>query len=113
MSTKIPIPAEAKALSKLLGTLRHPLRLLMVCELVKGPRFAGDFTAALGTTKSNISQHLTILLRQGLIARTSRGTHNLYRLKDPRMVALMGLLFREFCARPTIPSSLKIPGVSS
>lgn len=105
------ISPDAKRVAKILGTLRHPLRLLMVCELADGPRFAGDFTERLGTTKGNISQHLTLLLKQGLIGRSRQGTFHLYRLKDARVAKLTRFLFREFCGRPELPVSLKPKGV--
>jgi len=99
------VPDEALVISGLLGVLQHPIRLMMVCELLEGELFAGELTEKFGTTKGNISQHLTLLLRHGIIDRDSRANKNFYRIADPRVAVLLRVLKENFCPHgPTPPT---------
>ena len=99
------VPSEAIMISDLLGVLQHPIRLMMVCELLEGEVCAGDLTETFGTTKGNISQHLTLLLQHGIIERESRATKNFYRIADPRVAILLRVLKENFCPNgPTLPT---------
>jgi DNA-binding transcriptional ArsR family regulator len=91
------VPEEAQAISGLLGTLGHPIRLMMVCELLGGELCAGDLTARFGTTKGNISQHLTLLLEQGILRREQRSKRNYYSISDPRVAAVIRVLKENYC----------------
>jgi|GEM_PF-3921767 len=105
-ANRLIVPSEAVVISGLLGVLQHPIRLMMVCELLEGEVCAGDLTSRFGTTKGNISQHLTLLLRQGIVERESRANKNFYRIKDPRVAVLLRVLKENFCPHgPTMPSA--------
>ena len=100
------VPQEAVLISELLGVLQHPIRLRMVCELLEREMFAGDLTECFGTTKGNISQHLTLLLRHEIISRERQGKNNVYRIADPRVETLLRVLKSNFCPNgPSKPSS--------
>ncbi len=91
-------------MAKRLKVLAHPTRLMIVCHLLGGELFAQELLDLLGTTKGNISQHLTALLRQKIIARQSRGRHNYYRIADDNMKSLISHLKRLYCPEFEIPS---------
>jgi DNA-binding transcriptional ArsR family regulator len=95
------VPEEAIAIAKLLGTLGHPIRLMMVCELLGGELYAGELTERFGTTKGNISQHLTLLLKQGILLREQRSKRNYYRIADPRVAAVIRVLKDHYCPAGT------------
>lgn len=97
------VPREAVVISSLLGALRHPIRLMMVCELLEGERCAGDLTAKYGTTKGNISQHLTALIREKIVLRERRSNHNYYHIADSRIESVIRLLKKQYC--PMGPSA--------
>ncbi|MBF0311974.1 MAG: winged helix-turn-helix transcriptional regulator [Oligoflexia bacterium] len=88
---------NALKMSKLLKTLAQPIRLLIVCHLLEGELYAQEITDSLGTTKGNISQHLTALLNQEIIERISNGNRNLYAIKDPRIKKLVQLMKELYC----------------
>lgn len=104
VASKLIVPAEAVIISGVLGVLQHPIRLMMVCELLDGEVCAGDLTEQFGTTKGNISQHLTLLLRHGIISRDSRANKNFYRIADPRVAILLRVLKENFCPHGPTPS---------
>ncbi len=105
VAKKLIVPSEALVISDLLGVLQHPIRLMMVCELLDGEVCAGDLTDRFGTTKGNISQHLTLLLQHGILERESRATKNFYRIADPRVALLLRVLKENFCPHGPTPST--------
>ena len=101
------VPHEAVVISELLGVLQHPIRLMMVCELLERDLIAGEITRCFGTTKGNISQHLTLLLQHGIIERERSGTKNIYRIADPRVEKILRVLKKTYCPNgPTMPVAI-------
>ena len=109
VASNLLVPSEALVISDLLGVLQHPIRLMMVCELLEGELYAGELTEKFGTTKGNISQHLTLLLQHGIISRDSRANKNFYRLADPRVAILLRVLKENFCPHGPAPSTKTKP----
>lgn len=72
-------------------------RLLLLCQLVDGERSVGDLAAALGLAQSVVSQHLSLLRREGVVAGRREAQSILYRISDPRVEKLMATLFALFC----------------
>jgi ArsR family transcriptional regulator len=88
---------EAETVATVLKRLAHPARLMAVCHLLRGERYALELSDRLGTTKSNVSQHLSALVAAGILAREQRGNRNYYRIADDRVRALIGFLEASFC----------------
>ena len=72
-------------------------RLLLLCELVSGERSVGELAQALDLAQATVSQHLSLLRRDGVVGgrREAQSIH--YRITDPRVQALMATLFDQFC----------------
>lgn len=72
-------------------------RLLLLCELLQGERSVGELAQTLGLAQSVVSQHLSLLRRDGVVVgrRDAQSIH--YRINDPRVRALMKTLFEQFC----------------
>lgn len=75
-----------------LKALSHPLRLKILCALSEEEITVSDITEVVGTTQSNISQHLSMLRDQGILK--SRKDANLvyYRIIDIRTLQLLELM---------------------
>ncbi len=59
----------------------HPLRLKILCEIAKGECAAQEIVVWVGTSQSNVSQHLAILReKEILIARKDANRVYVYRL---------------------------------
>jgi DNA-binding transcriptional ArsR family regulator len=97
------IPPESKKIAALLKVLAHPLRLLIVCHLLSGEMFAQELLESLGTSKGNISQHLTALLNKKIIARRKDGRHNYYRIADENVHTLISTLKKLYCPNFVFP----------
>ena len=86
--------------ARLLKLLANEKRLVILCFLAtRGEMPVGALAEALGLSQSALSQHLAKLRRDGLVLfrRESQTLH--YRLADPRVVRVLGVLEEIFCAR--------------
>jgi ArsR family transcriptional regulator len=83
--------------SAAMAAMGHPLRLKILCLLSSGEMAVQEINEALGTTHSNISQHLTVLARQGVVERRSKAQRAYYRIADPRIVQMIALTREVFC----------------
>lgn len=87
---------EAIALLKAIGS---PNRLMLLCQLQGGERSVGELAAALGLAQTVVSQHLSLLRRDGVVSGRRDGQSILYRIGDERVRTLMETLFQLFCGR--------------
>jgi DNA-binding transcriptional ArsR family regulator len=72
-------------------------RLLLLCELVPGERSVGELAQALGLAQATVSQHLSLLRRDGVVSGRREAQTIHYRISDARVQALMATLFEQFC----------------
>src|SRR5215467_14345797 len=90
----------AQEAARLLKLLANEKRLVILCFLATcGEMPVGALAEALNLSQSALSQHLAKLRRDGLVQfrRESQTLH--YRLADPRVVRVLGVLEEIFCAR--------------
>ena len=78
--------------------MSHPLRIKILCLLSSGEMMVQEITEAVGSTQSNISQHLAILRACGMINSRKVATKVLYRIKDARILKMISLTREIFCA---------------
>jgi DNA-binding transcriptional ArsR family regulator len=76
--------------------LSVPARLCILNLLRQGERNVGELAELCDYTSSNISQHLAILSKHGLVARRGHGTIAYYRIADESVYALCDLVRRRF-----------------
>lgn len=84
--------------SSLLGSLANPDRLMILCTLVQGECNVGELAQRSGIVQPTLSQQLTVLRREELIASRKEGKYVYYRLENPAVLAVMQTLYRIFCA---------------
>lgn len=84
--------------SSLLGSLANPDRLLILCTLVQGECNVGELAQRSGIVQPTLSQQLTVLRREELIASRKEGKYVYYRLENPAVLAVMQTLYGIFCA---------------
>lgn len=72
-------------------------RLLLLCQLVEGERPVGELAQALGLAQSVVSQHLSLLRREGVVSGRRDGQSIFYRISDPRVRKLIATMFTLFC----------------
>ena len=72
-------------------------RLLLLCQLIPGERSVGDLAQARGVAQCVVSQHLSLLRRDGVVRGRSEAQSIYYRISDLRVQALMQTLYSQFC----------------
>jgi DNA-binding transcriptional ArsR family regulator len=83
--------------ARALKAMSHPLRLKILCVLGDKEISVQEIVDAVGTTQSNISQHLAIL-RDKEVLRTRKDANRVYyRIGDPRTLKLIELMRDVFC----------------
>lgn len=80
-----------------LKSLASRNRLLLLCHLVDGERSVGELAKDLGLAQSVVSQHLSLLRRDGVVVGRRDAQSILYRIADPRVGGLMTTIFALFC----------------
>jgi len=65
--------------------LGDPTRLALLRALKEGEKTVQDLVACTHWTQPNISRHLSILARAGLVSRTKRGAFVFYGIADTRI----------------------------
>jgi len=85
--------------SRSLKAMAHPLRLKILCLLgAESEVSVQDIVEHVGTSQSNISQHLSILREKGIIAARKDANKVYYRVGDPRILGLIGSMREAFCS---------------
>jgi len=72
--------------------LAEPMRLRILNSLRDGEKTVTDLVGATGSGQANVSRHLGILYRQGMVARRKEGQFTLYRISDPLLLELCELV---------------------
>ncbi|MCX7627927.1 MAG: metalloregulator ArsR/SmtB family transcription factor [Methylophilaceae bacterium] len=80
-----------------LKAMAHPLRLKILCVLGDQEVSVQDIVDMVGTTQSNISQHLAILREKNVLCTRKDANRVYYRVSDPRTLKLIGLMREVFC----------------
>jgi len=83
--------------SRALKAMSHPLRLKILCTLGDREVSVQDIVEHVGTSQSNISQHLAILRDKGILASRKDANRVYYRVGDSRTLRLIGMMRDVFC----------------
>jgi len=68
--------------------LGEPTRIKLLDRLRQGDATVGEPTALVGTSEQNVSKHLSLLQRSGIVARRKEGNYVYYRIVDGTVLAL-------------------------
>lgn len=90
--------ADLYVASRSLKAMGHPLRLKILCILANGNETSvQDLVDLVGTSQSNISQHLSILREKNILASRKEANKVFYRIGDDKILALMETMREAFC----------------
>ena len=84
--------------SAALQAMAHPLRLKILCLVGQNELMVQEIVEAVGTSQSNISQHLAVMRERGLLVSRKEANKVFYRIEDPRILKLIGLMREVFCS---------------
>jgi DNA-binding transcriptional ArsR family regulator len=84
--------------SEAMQAMAHPLRLKILCLVGNQELSVLEIVEAVGTTQSNISQHLGVLRDHGILVSRKEGNKVFYRIEDPRILKMIALTREIFCS---------------
>nr|VFJ88566.1 MAG: ArsR family transcriptional regulator [Candidatus Kentron sp. LFY]VFJ92525.1 MAG: ArsR family transcriptional regulator [Candidatus Kentron sp. LFY]VFK12648.1 MAG: ArsR family transcriptional regulator [Candidatus Kentron sp. LFY] len=88
---------EIERASRSMKAIAHPLRLRILCTLGAQEISVHDIVDRVGTSQSNISQHLAILREKGILAARKDANRVYYRVGDSRTLRLIRMMREIFC----------------
>ena len=86
--------------ARAMKAIAHPLRLKILCVLGDQEVSVQDIVEAVGTSQSNISQHLAILRGKGVLKTRKDANRVFYRIGDQRTLQLIAMMREVFCGVP-------------
>lgn len=88
--------AEAVAALKILA---NEDRLLLLCQLSQQEMCVSELEAVLDIRQPTLSQQLGVLRNEGVVSTRREGKHIYYRIADPRLLDMLGLLYQLYCPK--------------
>lgn len=86
---------------RVMKVLANPDRLLILCQLSQGERRVGELEELLGIVQPTLSQQLTVLRDEELVSTRREGKNIHYVLTSPKALAVMQVLYEQFCVCET------------
>ena len=94
--------------------LGHPQRLALVDRLNEMETPAADLIAGLGISKANLSKHMALLTRAGIVESRRNGRQIFYRLTDPEIhracASMRSILYRRLKEGEKLASAINSAG---
>ena len=86
---------------QLMKVLSNPDRLMLLCQLSQGEKRVGELEDILGIVQPTLSQQLTVLREEELVTTRRDGKNIYYQIASPQALAVMNVLFEQFCGPQT------------
>ncbi|MDE8342192.1 MAG: metalloregulator ArsR/SmtB family transcription factor [Acidocella sp.] len=83
--------------SEVLKSLANPHRLVILCQLIGGERSVGELAGFLDLRSSTVSQHLSLLRRDGLVSARRDGQTIWYAIASEVVQKILETLFLIYC----------------
>jgi len=87
--------------ARAMKAISHPLRLKILCVLGEQEVSVQDIVDSVGTSQSNVSQHLAILREKGILRARKDANRVFYSVSDQRTLHLIALMREVFCGPPS------------
>ncbi|MDF9409692.1 metalloregulator ArsR/SmtB family transcription factor [Pelotomaculum isophthalicicum JI] len=78
--------------AEFLKALAHPTRIRIIKHLMNSERCVCEFTEDLDVEQSNMSQHLAILRKQGIVSSRKDGMKVMYKVNHPQIFEILQLI---------------------
>ncbi len=88
---------DVERASRSLKAISHPLRLKILCVLGDKEVSVQEIVNIVGTSQSNISQHLAILRDKGVLTSRKDANRVFYSVGDRRILKLVSMMQEVFC----------------
>src|SRR5450759_1370123 len=90
-TTDVPHPLPeplVELIAERFRVLAEPMRICLLDALREGPATVQELQRASGASQQNVSKHLGLLLRNGLVSRSKEGNFSLYAIADESVFEL-------------------------
>ncbi len=96
---------DIQTISSALHAISHPTRLKILCFLGQDEKIVNEILDHVGSTQSNISQHIEVLRKSGILQ--SRRAHNrVYcSVKEAELLPIIAKIREIFCESESLPHS--------
>ncbi|MCU0612279.1 MAG: metalloregulator ArsR/SmtB family transcription factor [Candidatus Eisenbacteria bacterium] len=84
-----------------LKAMAHPIRLVVICGLLRQPSTLTEISIALSIPSSTMAQHLNVLRHAGIIRGARLGREVRFSVVDDSARSIMSLLCRRFAGSPS------------
>jgi DNA-binding transcriptional ArsR family regulator len=81
-------PLLVEQIAERFRVLSEPMRISLLDVLRDGEATVGELQEATGASQQNVSKHLGVLLRAGVVGRRKEGNFSVYSIADPAVFAL-------------------------
>jgi len=92
------VKEDVETASRALKAMSHPLRLMILCKLGEDEFSVQDIVNNVGTSQSNISQHLAILRDKGILSARKSANKVFYKISDLKTLQLIEMMRDVFCS---------------
>jgi len=93
--------ADIDLASRALKAMAHPLRLKILCILGANKEVSvQELVERVGTSQSNISQHLSILRDKDILVSRKDANKVYYSIGEQNILALISAMQDAFCSKP-------------
>jgi len=91
---------QIEKMVRAMRAIAHPLRLKILCVLGEHELSVQDIVEAVGTSQSNVSQHLAILREKRILSPRKSANHVYYSVSDQRTLQLIATMREVLCGSP-------------
>ena len=88
--------------AELFSVLSTPIRLRIISQLCQGEKNVGQLLNQIGVAQPNMSQHLNIMYRSGILGKRRQGAQMFYRIADKTAVVVC----RAVCTQVAIDTAV-------
>jgi len=92
--------------AELFGVLATPMRLRILSALCDKEKSVSQLLQEIDTTQPNLSQHLNLLYRAGVLAKRKDGTQVIYRVQSEKAVMLCRTVCSQIAIEMDEPSAV-------
>ncbi len=94
--------------AELFGILSTPMRLRILSALCDKEKSVSELLQEIDTTQPNLSQHLNLLYRAGVLAKRKDGTQVIYRVQSEKAVTLCRTVCTQIAIEMDEPTAIPV-----
>ncbi len=92
-----PSTEDTELTANALKAMAHPLRWRILCVLGDEEMSVNEMVEKIGTSQSNISQHLELLKRKSILVSRREANRVFYRIRNSQLLLLIGNMSEVLC----------------